>query len=326
MLSKNQILFGNQRLQEVAISWDVPILKAARILASKEINMFWKWINADEFLNYKLNEIQNLFEKEYSMTEQCNYYSFTKDIKILTKYAKKYALNESIVEAAERISTAIKKGLIDYSIPVTSVTQVNKRRIKMFKEERKQYAEDCKTNERPWDLWEYKAIACDTWKPLTSKPIWHADCIYRRKQTTFVPEYYSGLNWRDAKHLIGKPVEYANYPDEVWEYGILQRIVLTGKNFYVGRASFFTYIRTCEKTFKHPTINIGGIALPKPETVAPELGAKYWLSPTCTEMYWCASPYDISELNSCRVHLTEDRAKAWSDWWEKEVIDKIKGE
>ena len=42
MLSKNQILFGNQRLQEVAISWNVPILKAARILASKEINEFWK--------------------------------------------------------------------------------------------------------------------------------------------------------------------------------------------------------------------------------------------------------------------------------------------
>ena len=54
MLSQNQILFGNKRLQEVAISWDVPILKAARILASKEINDFWKWINADEFLNYKI--------------------------------------------------------------------------------------------------------------------------------------------------------------------------------------------------------------------------------------------------------------------------------
>ena len=64
MLSQNQILFGKKMLQEVAISWDVPILKAAKILVSKEIDVFWKWINSDEFLNDKLYEIQNLFEEE----------------------------------------------------------------------------------------------------------------------------------------------------------------------------------------------------------------------------------------------------------------------
>ena len=73
MLSQNQILFGNKRLQELAISWDVPILKAAKILASKGIDEFWKWINADEFLNYQLNETQNLFEKEKKQYAYYNY-------------------------------------------------------------------------------------------------------------------------------------------------------------------------------------------------------------------------------------------------------------
>jgi len=268
MLSQNQILFGNKRLQEVAISWDVPILKAARILACKEINMFWKWINADEFLNDKLDETQNLFEKGYSMTEQCNYYSFTKDIKILTKYAKKYALNESIVEAAERISTAIKKGLIDYSIPVTSVTQVNES-IDFFEKEKKQYAEDSKTYEKPWEIWQV-ALAHNgslNWVDLYREPNWSEHCVYRRKQTTFVPEYYSGLNWRDAEHLIGKNVECTNNPDAGWKAGLFKSGYPFGVNV-AGQTEFYIYIRTCEETFKHPTINIGGVDLPKPETVA----------------------------------------------------------
>lgn len=265
MLSKNQILFGNKRLQEVAISWDVPILKAARILASKEINDFWKWINADEFLNDKLDETQNFFEEEYSMTEQCNYYSFTKDIKILTKYAKKYALNESIVEAAERISTAIKKGLIDYSIPVTSVTQVNES-IDFFEKEKKQYAEDCKTHERrPWGLWQYAVKNRDVldWCDLSSAPIWKDHLVYRRKPTSFTPEYYSGLNWKDAEHLIGKTVECTNNPDYEWKAGLFKSGYPFGVNV-AGQTEFYIYIRTCEETFKHPTINICGIELPKP--------------------------------------------------------------
>ncbi len=332
MLSQNQILFGNKRLQEVAISWDVPILKAARILASKEINEFWKWINADEFLNDKLKETQNFFEKEYSMTEQCNYYSFTKDIKILTKYAKKYALNESIVEAAERISTAIKKDLIDYSIPVTPVTQVNKRIIKMFEKEKKQYAEDCKTHERSWELWQYAVKNSDVldWCDLSSAPIWKDHLVYRRKITSFVPEYYSGLNWSDAEHLIGKTVECTNNPERVWKDGILQKIEPTGKNFYVDGCSFYTYIRTCEETFKHPTINIGGVYLPMPETVAPANETKYWMFPYHANrklfhsFSWSGAPYVIAALQAGQVHLTEDRAQAWADWWKTTVIDKMK--
>ncbi len=263
MLSQNQILFGNKRLQEVAISWDVPILKAARILASKEINEFWKWINADEFLNDKLDETQNFFEEEYSMTEQCNYYSFTKDIKILTKYTKKYALNESIVEAAERISTAIKKGLIDYSIPVTSVTQVNKRIIKMFEEEKKQYAKDCKTQERPWELWQTALanVGSLNWIDLYREPNWSEYCIYRRKQTTFVPKYYSGLNWRNAEHLIGKTVECSNNLDYGWKAGLFKLTMANKIGYHLGvnvagQTKFYLYIRTCEETFKPTNINI----------------------------------------------------------------------
>ena len=207
---------------------------------------------------------------------------------------------------------------------------------KMFNEEKKQYAEDCKNYERPWELWEYKAIACDTWKPLRSKPIWHADCIYRRKQT-FVHEYFSGLNWRDAEHLIGKTVECTDNPDTGWKVGTLKELcdfdVIS--RFGIVRNGHYVYIRTCEKTDQHQTINIGGVELPKPETVAPEPGTVFWIfgppaKVNAVSMYDSAVwPHDVSKwdkeyLNSGSIHLTEERAKAWSDWWKSMVIDKMK--
>ena len=202
----------------------------------------------------------------------------------------------------------------------------------MFEKEKKQYDEDCKTHERPWKFWEYKAKAVETWKPLAGQPIWHADCIYRRKQTTFVPEYYSGLNWRDAEHLIGKTVEYANHPDSGWHVGTLKDV---SRNNVIAHFSiisdvevhFSMYIRTCEETFKHQTINIGGVDLPMPATVAPCDGEQYWLSPDpdgCGYLCWTGDEFDISALKACRVHITEDRAKAWKDWWKSMVIDKMK--
>ena len=206
MLSQNQILFGNQKLQEVAISWDVPILKAAKILASKEIDVFWKWINADEFLNYKLN-----------------------------------------------------------------------------------------------------------------------------KPTTFVPEYYSGLNWRDAEHLIGKTVECTDNPDS-WYIGKLETLSKVNKNFCVNidkRSCWQTYIRTCEETYQHQVINICGVELPMPETVAPAPGTTCYINLydriTWHRITW---PIEISEYHKTTLrvgtlHLTEDRAKAWADWWKKEVLAKI---
>ena len=200
---------------------------------------------------------------------------------------------------------------------------------KMFNEEKKQYAEDCKNYERPWELWEYKAIAVETWKTLSGKPIWHADCIYRRKQTTFVPEYFSGLNWRNAEHLIGKTVEYTNHPDSRWHVGTLKDVSRDDVIAHFDIISevevdFFVYIRTCEETFKHPTINIGGVELPIPETVVPALGIKCWLAPACNEFVWGGYNYNIENLQAGRVHLTEERAKAWADWWKTTVIDKIK--
>ncbi len=193
MLSKNQILFGNKRLQEVAISWDVPILKAARILACKEINDFWKWINADEFLNLKLDETQDT-----------------------------------------------------------------------FKEEKKQYAEDCKVYEKPWELWQ-AALAIPgslNWIDLYKEPNWFEHYIYRRKQIEFVSEYYSDLNWRYAEHLVGKTVECTTNPDCGWAVGTLKMIAhMNDAHFGMtidNHTYFYNYIRTCEETFTPPTINIKG--------------------------------------------------------------------
>ena len=195
----------------------------------------------------------------------------------------------------------------------------------MFEKEKKQYDEDCKTNERPWELWQYAVKNSDVldWCDLSSAPIWNDYLVYRRKITAFNPKYYSGLNWSDAEHFIGKTVECSNNPDYGWEVGLLRRIVPIGKNFYVSM-NFYTYIRTCEETSKHPTINIGGVELPKPETEEPEKGTKYWLNPDCIDMYWCGNYHDRAFLKAGRVHLTEERAKAWTDWWKNAVIDKMK--
>lgn len=205
----------------------------------------------------------------------------------------------------------------------------------MFEKEKKQYEEDSKKYERPWELWEYKIIGRDAYTDAAHHPHWLSGYHYRRKQPTFMPEYYSGLNWRDAEHLVGKTVECTNNPDYEWEVGLLRRIVPIGNNFDVSM-HFYTYIRTCEETVPHPTINIGGVELPKPETVAPAPGAVYWMfgfgAPVTAKdgsLYdmgvW---PKDISKvekeaLKNGAIHLTEDRAQAWADWWKSMVIDKM---
>ena len=197
----------------------------------------------------------------------------------------------------------------------------------MFEKEKKQYEEDSKKYERPWELWEYKIIGRDAYMDADHHPHWLSGYHYRRKQTTFMPEYYSGLNWRDAEHLVGKTVECSNCPDMGWKFGVLKMIAPIGENFAVdisGHPNFYIYIRTCEGPFKHPTINIGGVELPKPETVAPALGIKCWLVPACDEFVWDGYNYNIKNLQAGRVHLTEERAKAWADWWKSIVIDKMK--
>lgn len=196
----------------------------------------------------------------------------------------------------------------------------------MFEKEKKQYEEDSKNYERPWELWEYKIIGRDAYTDADNHPHWLPGYHYRRKQTIFMPEYYSGLNWRDAEHLIGKNVECSNCPDIGWKFGVLKTIAPIGKNFAIdisGHPNFYIYIRTCEEAYQHPTINIGGVELPMPETAEPALGTKYWLSPACNEMVWCGYYSNIDNLQSGRVHLTEERAKAWADWWKSMVIDKM---
>ena len=193
----------------------------------------------------------------------------------------------------------------------------------MFEKEKKQYEEDSKKYERPWELWEYKIIGRDAYTDAAHHPHWLSGYHYRRKQTTFVPECYSGLNWREADHLVGKTVECTNNPDYEWEVGLLRRIVPIGKNFDVSM-NFYTYIRTCEETVPHPIINIGGVELPKPETVAPSHGTKYWTFPGGICQIWNGFTHEISALHIGQVHLTAERAKSWTDWWKNAVIDKMK--
>jgi len=102
------------------------------------------------------------------------------------------------------------------------------RRYGMFEKEKKQYEEDCKNYKRPWELWQWVPIDnnpdCEDWKQLKHAPSWWHKSKYRRKPTTLNQEYYSGLNWKDAEHLIGKTVECTNNPDSGWYVGTLKQV------------------------------------------------------------------------------------------------------
>ncbi len=259
------------------------------------------------------------------MPEQHKYYTLTKDIKTLIQYVQHYAIKHPVIEAANRLNKAIKKG----------AAMTIKEYRDTFDEEKRQYAEDSRTHEKPWELWEWQIMGNTTWSALLDNSVmWLQNHKYRRKQSTFMPEYYSGLNCLNAQHLIGKIVEGTNYPNEEWKTVKLINIT-NGKQrsgvFEVyhqkesGVTGTYEYIRTVEEISvpEHSTINIGGVELPKPETEEPEKGTKYWLNPDCIDMYWCGYYHDRAFLKAGRVHLTKERAKAWSDWWKKEVIAKI---
>ena len=213
----------------------------------------------------------------------------------------------------------------------------------MFEKEKKQYEEDCKNYERPWELWEYAMPTHGVldWIDFTQPLVWSKYCIYRRKPNSFTPKGYSGLNWSDAEHLIGKTVEYTNHPDSGWHVGTLKNVSRNNviAHFEIisdGSVDYFIYIRTREEAVTPPTINIGGVELPMPETVAPEPGTVYWVFGTPAtakdgSLYdsdvWPqhVSKWEKESLKNGSIHLTGERAKAWADWWKKEVIDKIKG-
>lgn len=269
------------------------------------------------------------------MTEQYKYHTITEDIKSLIQYVQHYAIKHPVIEAANRLNKAIKKGLRDYSIPVTPIKESKD----SFEEEKLQYAEDSRAHEKPWELWQWQIRGCTTWSPLLGDDhMWLQDRRYRRKPTTFIPEYFSGLNWKDAEGLIGKIIESTVCPSQGWKIGRLTK-VHDGKKgsclFEVydredGTSAMYEYIRTVKEILvpEHPTINVCGVELPMPETVAPSNGEQYWLSQAGGEpgyiLFWNNDDDDISALKECRIHLTKERAQAWADWWKKEVIAKIK--
>jgi hypothetical protein len=195
---------------------------------------------------------------------------------------------------------------------------------------KKQYEEDCKNYERPWELWEFRNISYDGWLPCDKKITWSSNLEYRRKDPPFQPKYFSGLNWQDAKKLVGRPIEFSNDPGyESWETGILESLDYNqGPRFKILHRWFHEYTRTCLDTFQdpHPTIRITvngkNFDLPKPETEAPDDGALYWAIDPLTENgiekdTWRGHMDDKYRLSNMAVHFTEDRAQAWADFWKE---------
>ena len=262
------------------------------------------------------------------MLKQYKYRTITEDIKILIQYVQEQASDHLVVEATNMLSKAIKKGA---AITIKEYRDT-------FDEEKQQYAEDSRTHEKPWELWEWQIMGNTTWSALLDNSVmWLQNHKYRRKQSTFMPEYYSGLNWHDAEHLIGKTVECSNNPDAGWKVGKLQIATRPGEFFNVDIGNrrqdfydYYTYLRTCKETHHHPTINIGGEKLPMPESSVLDRGTKYWVFPYPAHrelfhsFHWSGAPSDIDALQAGQVHLTEDRAQAWANWWKTNITDKMK--
>jgi len=79
--------------------------------------------------------------------------------------------------------------------------------------------------------------------------IWNPDFF---ELVTFEPEYYTELNCFDAKHLIGKTVEFADY-DFNWKQGRLLNIRSAAFPFisnFKERDGQFQFIRTCPEEFE----------------------------------------------------------------------------
>ena len=147
----------------------------------------------------------------------------------------------------------------------------------------------------------------------------------------FKPEYFSGLNWRDAEKLVGKKVEFSNDPDyEGWTSPAVLEKIDPGSGPRFKRINDFhaEYIRTCPETCTHPTITIGGVELPRPELEAPKHHTEtwFWKPGSINSFNWVNDSFDNKQLKAMRVHLTKDRAQAWADWWDEAVVKKMKGE
>ena len=154
------------------------------------------------------------------------------------------------------------------------------------------------------------------------------------KEPVFQPEYYSGLNYKDAEKLVGKFVAFSNINSK-WMSSTLEKVRTEQDTIYrfVSKAGFASiYIRTTPETYTNPTITIGGFELPRPETEPPPEGTEYWVF--CTgenksknyAFSWENDNCDKKWLKKGLIHLTEDRLKAWEDWWENTVVNQLNKE
>lgn len=200
---------------------------------------------------------------------------------------------------------------------------------------KRQWEEDVKKYGRTKaiHMWEFKLKSGeDDWSSLFKAPEFNSYCEYRRKEPLFEPQYYSGLNWRDAEHLIGKMVEFS-FTGDSWAKGTLSEVVRKKHEQFRYKEKDNTraiYIRTCPETHAHPTITltVNGRewVLPKPETEAPERGIDYWIVDTCeTDIYkWQDGEVDREWLEAGIVHLTGSCAQAWADFWNEAILGAIK--
>lgn len=201
---------------------------------------------------------------------------------------------------------------------------------RQFNEDVKQYGEDA------YKMWEMQNVYdSDDWKTLTAPPIWFSTLHYRRKKPPFQPEYFSGLNWRDALPLVGKVVEFSDNTDE-WSNSRLLNHVCEGyayqKRFEDDGGVRYEYIKTCPETHAHPTITltVNGRkwVLPKPETEAPKVGTECWLwTPTSgvQKREWCGAYTDEMWLEIGIFHLTESRAQTWAAFWREAILGAVRG-
>jgi hypothetical protein len=194
----------------------------------------------------------------------------------------------------------------------------------MMEKEELRRCSDCKywqTSGKEYPCLDCKGISKSKWEP---------------KKPPFEPEYFSGLNWRKAEKLVGKLVEFS-YDAKHWSgKEILSEIKTNTGPFVFGyrhSTEWAPFFRTCPETYQdnRPTITIGGVELPRPEVDAPKRGTKYWFVNQFNEVrfrYWDShtdSPeIDKRHLQALNIHLTEDRAREWANWWENSVIAVIK--
>jgi hypothetical protein len=154
-----------------------------------------------------------------------------------------------------------------------------------------------------------------------------------RTKAKFRPEYFSGLNWRDLmsrRESIGRPMLFSDDAED-WE-GPYNLTAINGdlvSKFKDSCGRWRIYCKTCPVTYVHPTITIAvGWKLPMPEVEAPRHGATVWIITPFhpdgyTESVWQGYGSEQIALEKGCVHLKEDRAQAWANWWKNAIITAV---